>query len=82
MRQFSGKERKSFREAKEKEKVFWVCPEGSWYWITSEHLVEMKRKGTCEQNIKGMNKKTQESYVQIIGALEREKGVTGREGIL
>lgn len=73
MRQFSEKEEKSFREVREKEKYFWVCPKGSQYWITSEHLVEMQRKGTCEQNIRGMKEKTQENYVQIIGALEREK---------
>lgn len=29
-----------------------------------------------------MKEKTQESYVQIIGALERKKGVHGREEVL
>ena len=42
----------------------------------------MQRKGTHEQNIKGMKEETQENYVQIIGALGRAKGVTGREDIL
>lgn len=42
----------------------------------------MQRKGTHEQNTRGMKEKTQESYVQIIGALGRAKGVTGREEIL
>ena len=85
MRQFNENERKSFREAGEaagrweEEKGSWVCPEGSQYWIISEHLIEMQRKGTCEQNIRGMKEKTQESYIQIIGALGREKRVTGRD---
>lgn len=61
MRQFSEKEGKSFWEAREKEKDFWVCPGGSPYWITSEHLVETQRKGTCEQIISDVKEKTQES---------------------
>lgn len=60
----------------------WICPEGSWYWVISEHFAEMQIKGTVEQKHKGLERKPQESYVQIIGALERENGVTGREAIL
>lgn len=57
----------------------WICPEGSWYWVISEHLAEMQIKGTFEQKHKGHERKTQESCVQTIGSSERENRVVRRE---
>lgn len=82
MRQFKEKEWKSFREARE-EKGPWICPEGSWKLSYLKALSKnSKEKETVNKTIRGMKEKTQESYVQIIGTLERKKGVHGREEVL
>lgn len=82
MRRVKKKECQVIQGGQEEGKRTLNLPRRKWEMSYLTALSRKAKKGNLSKKIKGVKDQARESYRQVPGALEGEKGVAGREVIL